>query len=109
MAETLTVVTERVGMRTDKQMNAVVVVPMRPWRIVLTRTVRVYLQSLAGLLLLLGTNTVVSLGTDVTGHDLWTTCKSAVIVAGFTALATLIQNSLELWWKVDASNPALRA
>jgi len=107
--ETKTVVTERAEMHSERQLNSVTVVSMPPWKIALVRATRCYIQSFAGLLLAIGTGTVASLGMKITRSDVLHTVASCAILAAFAAAASLLQNTVELWFGVDATNPKMRA
>jgi hypothetical protein len=110
MADTTTIVTERVGMVTEHQMNRVLIVLMTPVKIVLVRSVRVYLQSLTGLLTALGVPGVAStVGVTLQFHDFWhlvIACSSLAVVPAFMSA---LMNTYELFKGWDASHPELRA
>jgi hypothetical protein len=110
MADTSTVVTERIGMTTDKQQDKVQVVLMSPWKIVLVRSARVYLMSLVGLMGAAGIGVTADVG--VTMHAAVTMIQAigACIVLAFgPALASAIWNTIELLKKWDAAFPEMRA
>jgi hypothetical protein len=107
--DTKTVVTERPAMVTEKQLNSVTVISMPPWKIVLVRCCRVYLQSLVGFLLATGTGLTSAVGLTMPVQDfgqLLLTCASLAVAP---AAISLIQNLIELLAKLDATNPELRA
>ena len=107
--ETKTLVTERPQMTTEKQLNSVTIVALAPWKIAGIRALRVYLQTLVGLLLATGTGAAAAVGVTMSagdfGHDLLV-CASISIAP---AAISLLQNIIELLAKLDATNPGLRA
>ena len=109
MADTLTVVTERPTMTTDKELNSVTVIPMKPWQIVMVRTVRVYLMTLVGLLTVTGTPIGSSVGLTLTATAFWPWLVTCASVSVAPAVIALLQNAIELLAKLDATNPTLRA
>jgi hypothetical protein len=110
MAETLTVVTKRTDMATQPQLDSVTVIGMPPWKIVLVRSVRVYLMTLLGLLGAAGigvtTYTAVTLHTAITMMQTAGTCA---LVAIGPALVSAGWNAVELLAKWDTTSPQLRA
>jgi hypothetical protein len=103
MSEIKTVVTKRDA----EDVPAVVVKPLSPVRVLLTRVARVYLQSLAGML------TVVMSGMApdalVTPVDFVGKLSLAGGLALAPATVTLLQNAVELLTRLDESYPQLRA
>jgi len=114
MAEdTKTVVTERAEMNTDKELASVTVVALPPWKIILIRACRVYLQSLVGFLAATSIGVAGSVGaavgTPIPLMDFWHTLLFSLSLATAPAVISLIQNTLELLAKLDATNPTWRA
>jgi hypothetical protein len=107
--ETKTVVTERAEMKTDRQLDSVTVVSMPPWKITLVRAVRVYLQTLLALLTVAGSGAASAIGVTLTAPDFWHVLLACASIAVAPAAISLIQNSIELLAKLDATNPSLRA
>jgi hypothetical protein len=110
MGETSTVVTERSDMTTEHQLNQVLVVGMSPWKIVLVRSLRVYLMSLTGLLGAAGIGVTADVG--VTMHAAVTMLQAVgacLVLALGPALVSAAWNTIELLKKWDASHPMLRA
>lgn len=109
MPETSTVVTERVGMVTDRQVDSVAIVLMTPVKIVVVRALRVYLQTLVGLLTALGSGVAASVGVTLTAGDFWHLLAACSSIAVAPAVISAITNTVELLAKWDASHPELRA
>lgn len=110
MADTSTVVTERVNMTTVKQTDKVQVVLMPPWKIVAIRSARVYLMSLIGLLGAAGIGVTADVG--VTMHTAVTMLQvtgACVVLALGPTIISAAWNTIELLKKWDASFPELRA
>ena len=111
--ETKTVVTERAEMVTSKQTNSVVVVLMRPVMIVLVRALRVYVQSLTGLLTATGTGIATSvsasIGVTMIFPDFYHALLASALTATIPAIMSILMNTGELLAKWDASHPMLRA
>jgi hypothetical protein len=103
-----TVVTRRDDMYTLEQKEDVIVVAMPAWQIVGVRTLRVYLQSFVGFLTAMGTG----FAEAVMGVQLGPFAQQFVIAASMAvapATISLLQNTIELLTKLDATNPTLRA
>lgn len=96
-----TVVTDRSSLTDTTQIQTVL---LPAWRIILTRTLRVYLQSLLGMLSAAG------LGAIPTGSqtDAWHMIYHMLGLALFPAAFSFLQNSLELLNRLDETRPALR-
>lgn len=109
MPETSTVVTERVGMVTDRQVDSVAIVLMTPVKIVVVRALRVYLQTLVGLLTALGSGVAASVGVTLTAGDFWHLLAACSSIAVAPAVISAITNTVELLARWDASHPELRA
>ena len=107
--ETKTIVTERVGMTTDKQQNAVTIVGMPPWQIVAVRAARVYLMTLVGLLTVTGSPIGSAAGLTLTVNEFFPWLMTCASVSVAPAVVSLLQNAIELLAKLDATNPGLRA
>lgn len=106
--EVKTIVTARDDMSTKKELNAVEIVPMKWWQIVLVRAARVYIQ---GLLTFLTTN-VTGATTAVTGVPVGDFGNSLLIAASLAvapATGSVLMNILELLAKLDQTQPQLRA
>lgn len=80
---------------TPGQTPNVVLTALKPWKIVLIRTARVFFQTLSG-------SATVASFTDVVSF------KGAVLIAASAAVATAIQNTAELLAKWDQSFPEFR-
>ncbi len=106
--EPLTVVTARAG-TTDAQLGKTIMVLMAPWKIVLVRACRVYLQSLVGLMTTFLSGAAHAAGVQMSATDFWgtlVTCAGlAIAPAGMSALT----NILELFNRWDETAPQLRA
>lgn len=110
-AEISTVVTDREGLGAQ----SILVVRVPPWRLVLTRAARTWLQTfLAGAgLLVIG-----SLVVDPADWAKWLTAAYLIdlgqrtlvclIVATAVAAVSAAQNALELLWRLDETRPGLR-
>jgi hypothetical protein len=109
MDETKTVVTERTDMTTDKQANSVTVVLMTPLKIIAVRATRVYLQTLVGLLGAFGSGAAAMVGVNITAGDFFHTVVVCAGLSVMPAAMSVLQNTLELFKKLDASYPELRA
>lgn len=106
-----TVITERDGVGAQP----VLVVKVSPWRIVLTRGLRTWLQSFLGFAGLL---VVGSLVIDPADWAKWITAAylielgqrtlACVVVASAVALVSVCQNALELITRLDERAPELR-
>jgi hypothetical protein len=107
--ETKSVVTERVGMVTEHQMNRVTVVLMTPIKIVLVRAARVYIQTLVGLLGALGTGAAATVGVTLTAGGFWHLLVACSSIAVAPAVMSILLNSGELLAKWDAAYPEMRA
>jgi hypothetical protein len=107
--ETKSVVTERVGMVTEHQMNRVIVVLMTPIKIVVVRAFRVYLQTRVGLLTALGSGVAATVGVTLTAGDFWHLLAACSSISIAPAIISAITNTVELLAKWDASHPELRA
>jgi hypothetical protein len=107
--ETKTLVTERSEMVTERQLNSVTVVSMPPWKIVLVRAIRVYLQTLVGLLGALSSGAAATVGVTLTAGGFYHLFVACASIAVAPAVMSILLNSAELLAKLDASNPALRA
>jgi hypothetical protein len=108
VADTLTVVTERTGMVTDHQAAGVSVVLMAPWQIILVRALRVYLQTLVGLLTALGTGAAATVGVSLSVGDFWHLLLASASIAVAPSVMSVLLNTIELLAKIDATNPQLR-
>jgi hypothetical protein len=111
--ETKTVVTERTEMTTDKELASVTIVSMPPWKIVLVRASRVYLQAILTFLTANGTGATAKVG-EVIGlaipvMDFYQVLLMSASMAVAPAVGSILQNTIELLAKLDATNPALRA
>jgi hypothetical protein len=110
MAEvTSTIVTARADMETDHQLSKVVVVLMTPLRIIATRALRVYLQTLIGLLSAFGLGVAADVGVTMAPGTFWTTLVACMGLSIAPAVMSILQNTLELLAKADATMPQLRA
>jgi hypothetical protein len=109
MEEVKTVVTQRTDMVTDTQVNNVAIILMKPIEIVLVRALRVYLQTLIGLLGALGTGAAATVGVTLTVGDFWHLLVASASIAIAPAFMSILLNTVELLAKWDASNPQLRA
>jgi len=107
--ETKTVVTERPEMTTDKELNSVTVISMPPWKIAGVRALRVYIQTLVGLLIATGTGAAAAVGVTMSAGDFAHTLLVCGSIAVAPAAISLLQNIAELLAKLDATNPGLRA
>jgi hypothetical protein len=85
--------------------NATSVVQMPIWQLIAIRVLRVYLQSVLGLL---GGDSagVIELAH---GAGFWPHLEEAAFAALAIAVVSLIQNTYEFLTKLDVSNPGLRA
>ena len=109
MAETTTIVTERTGMVTDKQVGRVGIILMTPIRIVFVRAARVYLQTLTGLLGALGSGAAATVGVTLTAGGFFHLFLACASIAVAPAVMCVLLNSSELLGKLDASHQELRA
>jgi hypothetical protein len=107
--DVLSVVTERPTMTTDAQLGTVTIVTMRPWQIILVRAARCYVQTLVGLLTAVGTGLAKDIGVTLSAPDFAQTLLTCAGIALAPAIISLLQNSLELLAKLDATAPAMRA
>lgn len=91
-----------------------IVQALSPFRVVVTRTVRVYLQSVSGLVTagVYGADKIpgadgqmVDMLPDEFAALLWVAMKMSVAIAGVTA----IQNATEIWKRIDQKHPEWRA
>jgi len=108
--EVKTVVTERNGMTTEKQMNSVTVVGMPAWKIVAIRAARVYLMTFTGLAGTAGVGVTAAVG--VTFSSAVTMLQALGVCAILSlgpALVSAAWNTLELSKQWDASHPEMRA
>jgi len=76
---------------------------------VLSRVGRSYLQSLVGLLTVTGSPLGAAVGLTLEAPDFVTWFVKCASIALAPAVISLIQNTLELLNKLDASHPELRA
>jgi hypothetical protein len=109
MADTQTVVTERTDMVTVHQTSQVVVVLMTPVMIVLVRALRVYVQTLTGLLGVLGSGVAATVGVSMTAGGFFHILLASASIAVAPAVMSILLNTGELLTKWDASHPMLRA
>lgn len=93
---------------TNAQPDGVTVVARAAWVIMLVRTVRVYLQTLVGILLAGGTGVAGAVGVNLPAHDFVSLFWSAAGLSLAPAAITLIQNAIELLAKLDVTAPTLR-
>jgi hypothetical protein len=107
--ETKTVVTERAEMVTVKQASNVAVILMTPLRIVATRAARVYLQTLVGLLSAFGLGAAADVGVTMAPGTFWHTFAACAGLSLAPTVMSILQNTLELLAKADATMPQLRA
>lgn len=84
-------------------------VPMPAWQIALVRTLRVYLQSLAGFLTAGATGFAGAVGVPLAVGDFSTLLVQSASLAVAPAAMTLIQNAIELLSNLDTRKPTLRA
>lgn len=106
--EVKTIVTAREDLSTTKQLNAVEIVPMPWWQIVLVRAGRVYIQGLSTFLL----SNAAGATTAVTGMPIGDFGNSLMIAASLAvapAVGSLLLNIGELLAKLDQSHPTFRA
>lgn len=114
-----TVITARAGVPSSVTVDGIQTWPLPPWRIVLVRVLRVYLQSAVGFLGVLMSGALPAATSVVTGGS--SADVAAVLPQQFTgmlflalqmALApsvmTLSQNALELLTRLDESRPQWR-
>ena len=104
-----TVVTARADTVTDHQLSQVVIVLMTPLRIIATRAARVYLQTLIGLLSAFGLGVASEVGVTMAADTFWHTLLACMGLAIAPAVMSILQNTLELLAKADATMPQLRA
>jgi hypothetical protein len=110
MAEaTSTIVTARADMATDHQLSKVAVVLMAPVKIVFVRALRVYLQTLIGLLGAFGLGAASEVGVTMTAGTFAHTLLACASLALAPAIMSVLQNTVELLAQVDARLPKVRA
>ena len=106
---TSTIVTARADTLTDHHLAAVVIVVMAPLKIIAVRALRVYLQTLIGLLGAFGIGVASEVGVTMTAGNFWHTLVACGSLALAPAIMSILQNTLELLAKVDATLPQVRA
>lgn len=108
-----TVVTKREGVDsaiTDAGDGSILqTIAMPAWQIVLVRTLRVYVQSLAGFLTASATGYAASVGVQVDAKSFWGLVTVSASLAVAPAVFTLLQNVGELLAKLDNVRPTFRA
>jgi hypothetical protein len=107
--ETKTVVTKRADMVTDKQAENVIVVLVSPVKIVVVRALRVYVQTLAGLLTAATTGVTAAVGVTMPAGDFFKLFVACASIALAPAVMSILLNTGELLAKWDATHPMLRA
>lgn len=85
-----------------------ILVALAPWKIVLVRALRSYLQSLGGLLTVTGSPIGAAVGLTLEAPDFVTWFLKCASIALAPAVISVIQNTLELLKKVDETNPGFR-
>jgi hypothetical protein len=90
----------------DKEnIQSVTVNAMPIWQLVLVRVMRMYIQSLLGLLTLDGLGVIKMEGV----LEDWSLISSAMLTALAPTFISFMQNTLEFLTKLDVKNPAWRA
>lgn len=109
MADVTTVVTARAETTTDAQLAKVTVITMPPWKIVLVRAARVYIQTLVATIGAFLTPLGSVLGVSLSATDFLHTMLTCAGIAVGPAIMSILMNCLELLKKWDESHPMMRA
>jgi hypothetical protein len=109
-----TVLTRREGtknwlVRTPEGSSDVMLITLPPWKMVLIRVARVYLQSVLGFLIATSSGAVTELGVSLPPKDFYGLLLTCSILGLAPATISLIQNTIEIFTQLDTSNPSLRA
>lgn len=109
-----TVITKREGtkswlVRTPEGSSDVMLVALPPWKMVLVRVTRVYLQSVLGFLIAASSGAVTELGIKLPPGDFYGLLLTCCLLGVAPATISLIQNTVEILTQLDTSNPSLRA
>jgi len=89
--------------------SAVELVPMSMAKMILIRTLRVYVQTLVALLLAGGTGAAAQVGVIMPVGDFWALLAASASLSLASAGITFLQNVLELLARLDVTHPAMRA